>query len=700
MQLSTDLQKAIKEVTDYLRANSLDRETITRFVLFLEEALLVYRDDPCFDTFTIKYEEHFKTVAIKIVVPGKPRNPMEGNLVIERTLEGMDNLPVWSHRNGKNVIVYKPVLLFSGLNSLKFLWSYMRKERKSLIIAVIFNISVIALQLVMPIFAAKIITALTSVQLERLAYMAVVVLVLQLLRDLFIRYYQNNYARVNKGILDSLSATLAEKMLDIRIDTIRRYGGGLFIQRLVDDVKGLTDRFDTFLIMLTEMVQYFGILIGMAIICPPIFVYQLITYALMVWIEMRRTQVMQQDERKLRITMESYTNIINQVVHANQEIKLYRGKNAFLKAVREQNEAVTNQRLWQRLRNNNYVATRWVVREVFSCGFLLLLILFVKNNQMNISNAVVLFNYNETMFPAVNAIGHFAEVVRMFLLSCERLYQVMSNRDFPVEHFGDTHIDRLRGEISFENVSFAYPSEKIGEVNRTILNHMNLQIKPGEYVAITGRSGCGKTTIFNLITKLYETQRGVVKLDGVNIRELDEESIRDNISIVAQHSYIFHMTIRENLRVAKADATEEEMIEACKAACLHDDILRMDNGYDTLIANNAAGMSGGQRQRLAIAMCILKDTPILLMDEATSALDNITQTAIQQNITNLSGTRTIFVIAHRMSTIVNCDRILFMDDGQIIASGTHEELLKNCEGYRLLYESDGKPKNDLVDETE
>ena len=564
----------------------------------------------------------------------------------------------------------------------------MYTERKALITAVIFNVLSIVLELVLPILAAMIITSLTSEKLVQLAYMAIVIMVMKVTRDFFVRYYTNCFAKVNKGIVDSLSASLAQKMLNIRTETIRRYGSGLFIQRLIDDVKGLTDRFDSLLAFAADIVQYIGILIGILIVCPPIFIFQVITYSIMIWLEMRRTVAMQQDERKIRMTMEPYTDIVNEIVHANREIKLYRGKNAFLNTVKNRNESATNQRLWQKLKDNNYLALRWVSRDVFSCVFLFLLIIFIKNNQIDVATAVVLFNYNESLFPAVNTLGWFAEIARMFLLSCERLYQIASGQDFPVECFGNTHIDRLRGEISFENVTFAYPHEKEAAVSRTILNHMDLQIKPGEYVAITGRSGCGKTTMFNLITKLYETKLGAIKLDGVNINDLDEESIRNNIAIVTQNPHIFHMSIRDNLRIAKPDATDEEMVHACKQACIHDDIMRMENGYDTLITGDGTNISGGQRQRLAIAMCILKDMPILLMDEATSALDNITQSTVQDNIARINGNRTVLVIAHRMSTIVNCDRILFMDDGKIVASGTHEELMKNCEEYRALYESD------------
>ena len=681
----------------FLRANSLEQETITRFVLFLEETLLVYRDDESFDTFTIKCKKHVKTITIKIVVPGKSLNPAEGNLLICRTLEGMENPPVWSYLNGKNIIVYKPVLLFSSLNSLKFIWSHMRGERKKLIEAVSINLIEIVTQIALPIFIAMVISALSTSNIKRLVYMTIVVLILKLIRDVFIHFYQKKYVEFYKSMLDSLSASLTKKMLEIRIDSIRKYGSGLFIQRLTSDVTGLTERFDNFLMISTDIVQYIGIFIGFAIISPPLFIYQAVTVAILIWIETRRSNVYQQNERKVRMSTETYADVVGEIVRANREIKLYQGKDAFLETVRKHNSEMTTRNLQNQFTNNRYKLLRWSLREIFHFLFIMILVIYVVEGWIDVAIAVVLFNYNENMFGVTNVYGMFVTSVKTFLLNCERLYQLTSARDFPVEHFGDTHIDRLNGEISFENVTFAYPADMEGEVNRTILDNMNLQVKPGEYVAITGRTGCGKTTMFNLITKLYDTPLGTVKLDGVNIKALDEESIRGNIAIVSQNPYILHMTIRENLRIAKADATEEEMIEACRQACIHDDIMHMPDGYDTLINEGGANMSGGQRQRLAIAMCILRDAPILLMDEATSALDNITQEVLQRNITRLSGTRTILVIAHRMSTIVNCDRILFMNDGKIAASGTHEQLLKTCEEYRKLYENDSKRNYDIAE---
>ena len=193
---------------------------------------------------------------------------------------------------------------------------------------------------------------------------------------------------------------------------------------------------------------------------------------------------------------------------------------------------------------------------------------------------------------------------------------------------------------------------------------------------------------------MYDVNSGTITIDGVNINELDKDSIRGNITIISQNPYIFNMSIRDNLKLVKSDLTEKAMKEACKIACLEDFINNLPNGYDTIIGEGGINLSGGQKQRLAIARALVQKTEIILFDEATSALDNETQRKIQEAINNMKNEYTILIIAHRLSTIINADRILYLDNGKIVTEGTHKELLKNCEEYKKLYESEIIKKND------
>ena len=217
---------------------------------------------------------------------------------------------------------------------------------------------------------------------------------------------------------------------------------------------------------------------------------------------------------------------------------------------------------------------------------------------------------------------------------------------------------------------------------------MSFKIKPNERIAFVGKSGAGKSTIFSLITKLYNTKDGEILLDNVNIKDLTCSSIRDNMSIITQNPYIFNFSIKDNLLLAKEDATMDEIKEACKTACIDDYIMTLPEKYETKVGENGVILSGGQKQRLAIARALLMKTEIILFDEATSALDNETQSKIQEAINNLKGEYTVLIVAHRLSTIIDSDRIFVIDDGKILDSGSHKELLKKCEYYKNLYNKD------------
>lgn len=242
-------------------------------------------------------------------------------------------------------------------------------------------------------------------------------------------------------------------------------------------------------------------------------------------------------------------------------------------------------------------------------------------------------------------------------------------------------IEFSAGEIEFKNVTFKYKR------NNNIFENVNIKIKPKEKVGLVGYSGSGKSTFINLITRMFDINDGKILIDGQNIYDLSQYSLRENICLIPQEPILFNRSILENIRYGKLDASLEEIYDAAKKAHIYDEIVNLEDGFESICGEKGSALSGGQRQRIVIARAILKDAPILILDEATSALDSVTEQLIQDSLSNLMDNKTVLVIAHRLSTLKNMDRILVFNKGMIVEDGTHDQLLKNKNLYKELWDS-------------
>jgi ABC-type multidrug transport system fused ATPase/permease subunit len=297
------------------------------------------------------------------------------------------------------------------------------------------------------------------------------------------------------------------------------------------------------------------------------------------------------------------------------------------------------------------------------------------------------------MADPVRWLGFVVNRIARAIASGQRIFEILDTETAIQERPGALELRPMRGEVTFDDVSFGYAGAK-----RDALVHVSFTARPGERVALLGATGAGKSTIINLLPRFYDVTGGRILIDDHDLRDLTLTSLRDQIGTVLQETFLFSVSVRENIAYGRRDATDEEVVAAAKAARAHDFIVRLPQGYDTELGERGVNLSGGQKQRLAIARALLLNPRILILDDATSSVDSETEYQIQQALETLMAGRTSFIIAQRLSTVKEADQILVLRDGQIVERGTHVDLLENEGFYQELYDLQLRDQEDVMNE--
>ncbi len=569
------------------------------------------------------------------------------------------------------------------MKNLKFAWKYVKGQKGKIILLAIVGIFLAVIGVVLPILSARLIVHLTSNELLQLLYIAFVVFAVEILKNIMKCFSDYLLNIVYRETFNNIQISLGKEMLKLKNKTLDSNSSGFFIQRLMGDTSKLSSIFDIINLNLTEIISSIGILIAVLIINFWIFLYMLITVVLLFVLTNMQWKSFYKFDKMFRGEEDNVSGFTGEVVRGARDIKMLHAENSFINVMNSKIKKLNQTRYKMLSINRQYNLINDSVIDLSNLLLIIIFIYFITNNFITIPMAIVIYNYSLKNVTIVYVINDLLNCIQNFNLSAERIIDILDNNKFEKEEFGNVHLDKVNGNFEFRNVNFSYGDNKV-------LSDLSFKVNANSTVAFVGKSGAGKSTIFNLIDKMYDVDSGEILIDGVNINELDKDSIRDNITVINQNPYIFNLSIKDNLKLVKEDLTDEEMIKALKMACLDDFINTLPDKYDTIVGEGGITLSGGQKQRLAIARALIQKTEIILFDEATSALDNETQKEIQKAIANLQGEYTILIIAHRLSTIIDSDRILFLNDGHIEAEGTHEYLLENCLNYKYLYETELK----------
>lgn len=486
--------------------------------------------------------------------------------------------------------------------------------------------------------------------------------------------------RIRPKILHNIRKDIIEIFMKLRLSNFKKFDSGIFLERLKNDPQIISGVINTSQKHLVQCFAKLGALFYVFYVNWILGIIYLIGIMIVTIIDNNIQEVSKIKNKISKIANENLSSFLIETVRGIADIKLL-SLNIFSDMIVKFNHS-DNLSIDKDLYDSRTYRLKNMI--LFIVSILALMVgVHLTGPHLNATNLIACFIYSTRILSLMENFSSLRSSLKEYELAIERIIEFENDDIYPKDIFGKKHLSHIKGDIKFENITFSYDSDK-----NKVLDKFNLNIKHKTTVALIGHSGSGKSTILNLLTKSYLPENGIITIDNVDIKDLDEATFRDAISIVSQSPYIFNMSIKDNLLLVNPDANSDEIDKVCKQACLYDYINSLTDKYDTVIGESGVNLSGGQKQRLAIARALLKNSPILLFDEATSALDNQTQSEIKATLDNLKNEYTIIIVAHRLSTIQDCDTIHVIEDGKVISSGKHKKLLESSETYRNLYASD------------
>lgn len=563
---------------------------------------------------------------------------------------------------------------YGFFSAFKDLFKFSKENRKMYVIGSIFMIAFVITSMIYTTSYSNLIANIMSLNYEKAIKLAVIC---GLLRIFSITYCHNQYRKIVIRSGEEISATIQKKIyskvLTLSMSSFENMKSGKIFTTIKAADSGMMSTISSLLqesaYCCTSVVMLFIIFF----IDYKIGIVVTIVSALSLYlfkIQLDKSKKYLHDEFEYS---DNYSTLITETTKGIREIKALDLKNKCYDLFKNDIDDLKNVRTTRRLLSKNVNTAKWTIRIIGDTIVILYIINQLKFSIISVETAMLLITYmNNIVDDVFHRIIEHDFGISEFTANMLRIKSLLEDDKLGKEKFGKDNYNDIVGNVEFKNVVFSY-----NDISDNLLNKVSFKIKHKQKNAIIGMSGCGKTTIFKLLLKQYDNYQGNILIDNHNIKDFSEECLRSTITIVNQEPMLFNMTIKENLLMVKENATDEEIKNACKLANIDDFIESLPNKYDEVIEENTSNLSVGQKQRIAIARAILKNTPIILFDEVTSALDKKSKKAIEKTINKLSEEKTVIVIVHTLDSIKDYDNIIVLKDGKIIEQGSHNELINS-----------------------
>lgn len=488
--------------------------------------------------------------------------------------------------------------------------------------------------------------------------------------------------KIESKLTRKLGFNTYKKALNLPAIAFEEMSSGEIINRITNDADSLSFTFGKMINMISSIVTALVILVYVFFNSWIVGLILIIFLIILYFIIKKYTPLLKDAHKERKTTQDSFTSLANESIRGIREIKTLGIKEQLIINAKKSIDdifKVSKKEIDLETRFNIVIS---LLKEVLEVGVFIICIILLYYKQITLTFFIAMTYYIYRYMWFIECLNDFTETYQKVSVSLDRVNEILENQKFNDVVFGNTDIKNMKGIIKFKDVSFSYPNEE------KVLDDFNLIIEPNKKIAIVGASGQGKSTLFNLITRLFDANAGTISIDDINILDISEECLRKNVSIIRQEPFIFNRTILENFKIIDENIKLKDVKKYVKEAYLDEYIESLPKKYDTLLGEGGVNLSGGQKQRLAIARTLAKNSKIILFDEATSALDNNSQEFIKKSIDNLVKNHTVVIVAHRLSTIIDADVIYVIDKGKVIASGTHNQLLTSCDYYKNLYKSE------------